>query len=227
MFKNIQFSLPVHVRHTMDPKFIFVLFFVEIGSLVFTILHIVAPELHVYSAYNQIPVVYDMPPKAYSCFSAINYCVYEHNDLRFLKGLDLVFISIIIIFYGCLITIILRQWENVKIRANLKITWYGALELFLVLTLALHVLLMIILLERDTANTDQCNKQTRLVRAENLFNNFVLSVIELTYVAFDLVNRQASPVHTAEQSFQYEIPAAEPLRLPSSQKTYRISQNWN
>lgn len=227
MFKNIQFSLPVHVRHTMDPKFIFVLFFVEIGSLVFTILHIAAPEIHVYSAYNQIPVVYEVPPQTYSCFSSINYCIYEHKDLRFLKGLDLIFISIIIVCYGCLFTIILCQWENVKIRRSLKITWYGALELFLVLTLALHVLLMIILLERDTANTDQCNKQNRLVRAENLFNNFVLSVIELTYVAFDLVNRQASPVHTAEQAFQYEIPAAEPLRLPSSQKNYRISQNWN
>ena len=227
MFKNIQLSLPVHVRHTMDPKFIFVLFFVEVGSLIFNILHIAASELHVYSAYSQIPVVYDIPPKAYSCFSSINYCIYEHRELRFLKGLDLVFISIIIICYGCLFTIILREWENIKIRADVKITWYGALELFILLTLALHALLMIVLIERDTANTDQCNKQNRLLRAENLFNNFVLTILEISYVAFDLVNRQASPVEIPELDYGYETTAAERLRLPSSENDYRVPRTRN
>jgi hypothetical protein len=227
MFKRIQISLPANLRDTMDPKFIFVLFFVEVGSLVFNSLHMTASELHVYSAYNELPIIYHIPPKAYSCFSTINYCIYEHKQLRFLKVLDLIFISIIVICYGCLFIIILRKWDNIRIRTNLKITWYAGLEFLILFTLALHTLLIIILFESDTTNTDQCNKPNRLILAENLFNYFVLSILEVAYIGFDLVNRQASPTHTPDQEFEYRTQAAEHRRLPSSENDQRVTRTWN
>ncbi len=227
MFKRIQISLPTDLRHTMDLKFIFVLFFVEVGSLIFNSLHMAASELHVYNAYNELPVIYHVSSKPYTCFSNINYCIYEHKYLLFLKVLDLVFISIIIVCYGSLFIIILRKWENIKIRSNLKITWYAALELLVLFTLALHTLLIIILFERDTVNIDQCNRQNRLVRAENIFNYFVLSILEVSYIGFDLVNRQATSIHTPHQVFEYGAQAGEHLRLPSSENDQRVTRNWN
>ncbi len=86
----------------MDQKFIFVLFFVEIGSLIFNSIHIAASELHVYNAYNELPIIYHIFEKVYSCFSTMNYCIYEDKQLSFMKVLDLVFISIMVICYCCL-----------------------------------------------------------------------------------------------------------------------------
>ncbi|CAF3569485.1 unnamed protein product [Rotaria socialis] len=227
MLKSIQTSLPTNLRNTMDPKFIFVLFFVEVGSLIFNSLHIAASELHVHNAYNQLPVIYHISANSYSCFSSINYCIYEQKQLRFLKFLDLMFISIIVICYGCLFTIIICQWGNIKIRPNLKITWYSALELFVLLVLALHTLLMIILFERDTANTNQCNKQNGLVRVENLFNYFVLSILEVAYICFDLVNRQMSSIPIPHPDFEYGAQTAERIRLPSSENNHHVIRTWN
>jgi hypothetical protein len=226
MFKRIQISLPKNVRHTMDPKFLFVLFFVEIGSLIFNSFHMAAPELHVYNAYNELPLIHHMPPKVYSCFSNINYCVYEHKQLFFLEILDLVFISIIVLCYGCLFIIILRKWDNIRIRSNLRITWYAGIELLVLFALALHTLLMIVLFERDTENTDQCNRQNRLVRAENIFNYFVLSILEVSYIGFDLVNRQVSSNNTPHEEFEYGAQAVEHRRLPSSENDHRVTRNW-
>ncbi len=186
-----------------------------------------ASELHVYNAYNQLPVMYHMSSRVYSCFSNINYCVYEHKKLRFLKVLDLVFILIIVICYSCLFIIILRKWENIKIRSNLKITWCAGIQLLVLFTLALHTLLIVILFERDIVNTDQCDKQNRLVRAENLFNYFVISILEVTYIGFDLVNRQVSSIHTLDEDFEYEAQATGHLRLPSSENDHRIIKTWN
>jgi hypothetical protein len=226
MFKSIHISLPRNLRHTMDPKFIFVLFFVEIGSLIFNSLHMAASELHVYSAYNQLPVIYHISSKPYSCFSPINYCIYEQQQLRFLKALDLIFISTIVICYACLFIVIVRKWESIKIRSNLRITWYVGLQLLVLLILALHTLLMIILLERDTVNTNQCNKENRLVRVENLFNYFVLTILEVAYIGFDLVNQQASSIDTPQQEFEYGSQALEHLRTPSSEKDHRPTRIW-
>ena len=222
MFKRIQLTLPGNLRQTMDPKFIFVLFFVEVGSLIFNSLHLIASELHVYNAYNEVPVIYHMSSKVYSCFSTINYCIYEHKQLLLLKILDLVFISIIVISYGCLFIIILRQWETIKIRPHLKITWYAGIQFLVLFTLALHTLLIILLLERDTVNTNQCSKQNRLIRAENIFNYFVLSVLEIAYIAFDLVNRQVTPSDSLKQEFEYETQEADHLRIPTSENGQRI-----
>lgn len=227
MFKSIKIKLPASRQHTMDPKFIFVLFFVEIGSLIFNSLHMAASELHVYNSYNEIPMVYHISEKPYSCFSNINYCIYEDKQLRFLKVLDLVFISFIVICYGCLFMIILLKWENVKIRSNIKITWYAGLQLLVLLILALHTLLMVILFERDAVNTNNCNRQNRLVRVENVFNYFVLSILEVAYVGFNLVNRQASPVHTPPEDYEYPPEATEHFHLPSSSENdHRVTKIW-
>lgn len=226
MFKNIQINLPMSVRHTMDPKFVFVLFFVEVGSLIFNSLHMAASELHVYNVYNEIPVVYHVSSKPYSCFSNINYCVYEDKQLHFLKVLDLIFISIIVLCYGFLFTMIVLKWENIKIYPSVKITWYTGLQFLVLFTLALHTLLIIILFERDTVNTDRCDKQNRLVRAENVFNYFVLSILEVAYIAFDLVNRQVSSIHDPHQEFNYGDQAAEHLHLPL-ETDHRITRTWN
>ncbi|UJR34397.1 hypothetical protein I4U23_021804 [Adineta vaga] len=193
MFKSIQINLPLNRHHTLDPKFIFILFCVEVGSLIFNSLHMFSPELHVYNAYNEIPVVYQASSKGYSCFSNINYCIYENKQLRFLKILDLIFISIIVLFYICLFILLIRRWENIQIRSNIKITYYSLLQLFLILILSLHILVMIIYFERDTTTNNQCNQQNRLIRLENIFNYFLLSIIEISYMTFDLINRQASP----------------------------------
>jgi H+/Cl- antiporter ClcA len=227
MFKSIQISLPKSRRHTLDPKFILVLFFVEVGSLIFNSLHLAAPELHVYNAYNEIPVIYHISSKSYSCFSNINYCVYEDKQMRFLKVLDMIFISIILICYGSLFIIILRKWENIRMRSNLRITWYAGLQLLVLFALALHTLLMIILVERNALNANQCNEQNLLIRVENLFNYFVLSILEVAYIGFNLVNRQVLSIHTPQQEFEYGAQAAEHLHLPSPENDHRVSRTWN
>ena len=227
MFKSIRISLPAHIQQTVDPKFLFVLFFIEIGSLVFNSFHMAASELHVYNAYNELPVIYQISSKPYSCFANINYCVYEQKQVLFLKILYLVFISIIILCYATLFTIIVRHWENLKLRSNIKITWYGAVELLVLFTLALRTLLIVILFERDNVNTDRCNQQNRLVRAENIFNYFVLSILELSYIGFDLINRQVTNVDAPNDELEYGGEAAEHLRPPVLESDHHVLRNWN
>ena len=192
---------PLIPQKTMDPKFIVVLFCVETGALVFNSIHAAAPQIHIYNSYNQKPIIYNQSSQLYSCFQAVNYCIYEHTELRFLKVIHLIFTSMIVIFYFSLFIIIRHKWENTKIQQNLGITWYGAMELSVLLTLALHTLLMAIIYERDYLNIKQCNKDSRLVRGENLFTHVVLSILEITYIGFDILNRQAS-IHALHQKFE-------------------------
>ncbi|CAF3907006.1 unnamed protein product [Adineta steineri] len=222
MANSINNRLPMHFRPTLDPKFLFVLFLIEIGSLVFNSLHLTAPEFQFYTAYNELPAIYEIASQPYSCFANINYCVYEQKQLFFLKALDLVFISIIVLCYGFLFIIILFKWEKSKIRSNIKITWYAAFELSALLTLSLHTLVMIILFERNTINTDQCNKQNRLIRAENIFNYFVLSILEVAYIGFDLVNRQTASHQTSDQELQLKPAPAEHQHLHPSQNDQAV-----
>ena len=197
-------------QKTMDPKFIVVLFCVEAGALVFNSIHVKAPEMHIYNSYNEAPILYHTSSRNYSCFSTINYCIYEHVQLRFLKIVHLVFVLIIVICYFALFLIILRKWENRKIRGDLGITWYGAIQLVVLLTLALHTLLMVILYERDYINIRKCNKESRLVRGENLFTYLVLSMLEIAYIGFDILNRQAS-IHALHQDYEYRARQAAQL----------------
>ncbi|CAF2679435.1 unnamed protein product [Rotaria sp. Silwood2] len=210
MLKHSQNSLPTVPQKTMDPKFIVVLFCVEAGALVFNSLHVRAPEVHLYNSYNQIPIIYNVSSQNYSCFTIVNYCIYEHQDLRFLKLIHLIFILIIVMCYLFLFIIILRKWENTKIRTDLGITWYGAIQLLVLLTLALHTLIMVILYERDHLNIYKCSKESRLVRGENLFTYVVLSMLEVAYIGFDILNRQAS-IHALHQTFEYRARVAEHL----------------
>lgn len=193
---------------TMDPKFIVVLFCVETGALVFNSIHAKASEIHIYNSYNEQPRHVNISSKIYSCFSSINYCIYEHEQLRFLKIIHLIFVLIIVICYFCLFTIILRKWETRKVRHDLGITWYGAIQLLVLLTLALHTLLMVILYERDYINIRQCNKENRLVRGENLYTYVVLSMLEIAYIGFDILNRQAS-IHAVHQDYEHRARQAE------------------
>ncbi|CAF1482228.1 unnamed protein product [Adineta ricciae] len=208
--KHSQHSLPMIPQKTMDPKFIVVLFCVEAGALFFNSLHVRAPEIYLYNAYNQLPITYNISAQTYSCFAKVNHCIYEHKQLRFLKTIHIVFISIIVLCYLSLFVIILRKWENSKVRKDLGITWYGAIQLLVLLTLALHTLLMVILYERDYLNIYQCSRESRLVRAENLFTYVVLSMLEVAYIGFDILNRQAS-IHALHQNFEYRARAAEHL----------------
>ncbi len=201
-------SLPAVHQKTMDPKFIVVLFCVEAGALVFNSIHAKASEIHIYKSYNNKPLIYNLSSQIYSCFPTVNYCIYEHKQLRFLKLIHLIFITIIVSCYLCLFTIILRKWENSRVRHDLGITWYGAIQLLVLLTLALHTLLMVILYERDYSNIKQCNIESRLVRAENLFTYVVLSMLEIAYIGFDILNRQAS-IHALHQDFEYRARQAE------------------
>jgi hypothetical protein len=201
-------SLPPVPQKTMDPKFIVVLFCVEAGALAFNSIHVKAPEIHIYNSYNEKPIINNLSSRSYYCFSSINHCIYEHKQLRFLKTIHLIFISIIVICYFTLFTIILRKWENTKIRTDLGITWYGAMQLLVLLTLALHTLLMVILYERDYINIRQCNKDSRLVRGENLFTYVILSILEIAYIGFDILNRQAS-IHAVHQNLEYRARQAE------------------
>ncbi|CAF1608182.1 unnamed protein product [Rotaria magnacalcarata] len=210
ILKQSQNSLPSVPQKTMDPKFIVVLFCVETGALVFNSLHVRAAEVHLYNAYNQIPILHNISSKFYSCFTTVNHCIYEHEDLRFLKLIHLIFISIIVLCYFFLFFIILCKLENTKIRINLGITWYGAIQLLVLLTLALHTLIMVILYERDHLNIYKCNKESRLVRGENLFTYVVLSMLEVAYIGFDILNRQAS-IHALHQNFEYRARFAEHL----------------
>jgi hypothetical protein len=206
--KQSEYSLPAVSWKTMDPKFIVVLFCVEAGALVFNSIHVKAPEIHIYNSYNQKPTIYNISSQIYSCFPTINHCIYEHKQLRFLKVIHLIFVFIIVICYLCLFTLILRKWENAKVRRDLGITWYGAIQLLVLLTLALHTLLMILLYERDYMNIKQCNEESRLVRGENLFTYVVLSILEIAYIGFDILNRQAS-IHAVHQDFKYRARQAE------------------
>jgi hypothetical protein len=210
VLKHSQNSLPTIPQKTMDPKFIVVLFCVEAGALVFNSLHVQAPEIHIYNAYNQLPRIYNLSSQIYSCFSTVNHCIYEHKHLRFLKVIHIIFISIIVMCYLFLFILILRKWENTKVRNDLGITWYGGIQLLVLLTLALHTLLMVILYERDHLNINKCNKESRLVRGENLFTYVVLSMLEVAYIGFDILNRQAS-IHALHQNFEYRARAAEHL----------------
>ena len=206
--KHSQNSLPTVPQKTMDPKFIVVLFCVEAGALVFNSIHVQAPEIHLYNAYNQIPIAHNISSHLYFCFTSVNHCIYEHRHLRFLKVIHLIFIVMIVLCYLSLFLIILCKWENVKIRNDLGITWYGAIQLLVLLTLALHTLLMVILYERDHLNIYKCNKESRLVRGENLFTYVVLSMLEVAYIGFDILNRQAS-IHALHQNFEFRARAAE------------------
>ncbi len=195
-------SLPIIPQKTMDPKFIVVLFCVEAGAFVFNSVHVKAAEIYIYNSYNQKPIVYNLSSQMYSCFLTINHCIYGHKQLRFLKIIHLIFISMIILCYFCLFTIILRRWENSKVQNDLGITWYGAIQLLVLLTLALNTLLTVILYERDYIHMKQCNKESHLVRGENLFTYVVLSILEIAYIGFDILNRQAS-IHALHQNFEY------------------------
>ena len=210
ILKQSQNSLRTIPQKTMDPKFIVVLFCVEAGALVFNSIHVRASEMHIYNAYNQIPVIFNISSQIYSCFTKVNYCIYEHKHLRFLKVTHLIFIVIIVLCYFFLFFIILRKWENWKVRNDLGITWYGGIQLLVLLTLALHTLLMVILYERDHLNIYKCNKESRLVRGENLFTYVVLSMLEVAYIGFDILNRQAS-IHALHQNFENRARAAEHL----------------
>ena len=198
----------------MDPKFLFILLGVEIGFLIFNSIQMGASEIHVYSAYNQLPVITAISSASYSCFHTINYCVFGNTQQRFLNIIDLLFISLIVICYSCLITILLRKWENVKIRSNLRITWYVALELLILLIIALRVLLMIIRIERNIGNTHQCSRQNNLVRIENAFTHFFLSIVEAAYIGFDLVNQQTTPRQNLNQTLKHQSEENKNLRFP-------------
>ena len=206
----------------MDATFICVLFCIELASLIFKSIHTATSELHVYSAYNQLPVVYHESSKAYSCFASLNYCVYGSRELRWLKILDLFFILTIVVCYGCLVVILNRQRENTRIRSDSTITWYTVLQLITLFALALHTLLIIIFFERDTLKTDRCNKQSRLIRIENLFNHFALSILEVAYLTIDLVNRQSSFIRVPVKQTTNMAPASEQIRLPATKADYRL-----
>ena len=210
ILKHSTISLPTIPQKTMDPKFIVVLFCVEAGALVFNSIHVQAHEIHLYNAYNQIPITHNISSQLHFCFTSVNHCIYEHRHLRFLKIAHLIFIVIIVLCYLFLFMLILRKWENTKIRSDLGITWYGAIQLLVLLTLALHTLLMVILYERDHLNIFKCNKESRLVRGENLFTYVVLSMLEVAYIGFDILNRQAS-IHALHQNFEFRARAAEHL----------------
>ncbi|CAF1005992.1 unnamed protein product [Adineta steineri] len=216
-------SLPTVPQKTMDPKFIVVLFCVEFGALVFNSIHVKAPEMHIYKSYNRKPMIYNFSSQTYSCFSSINYCIYEHKQLRFLKIVHVIFISIIVSCYFGLITIIFRKWENSKVRHDLGITWYGAIQLLDLLTLALHTLLMVILYERDYSNIKQCHIESHLVRTENLFTYVVLSMLEIAYIGFDILNRQAS-IHALHQDFEYRARQAEQT-ASSDESNFRLKSH--
>jgi hypothetical protein len=222
IMKHSQSSLPTIPQKTMDPKFIVVLFCVEAGALVFNSFHVQAPPIDLHNAYNQIPITHNISSQVYWCFTAVNHCIYEHEHLRFLKVTHLIFIVNIVICYFVLFVLILNQWENVKIRSDLGITWYGALQLVVLLTLALHTLLMVILYERDHLNIYQCNRESRLVRGENLFTYVVLSILEVAYIGFDILNRQAS-IHALHQNFEYRARAAEHLTPSEDYNTMNIA----
>ncbi|CAM2707818.1 unnamed protein product [Rotaria socialis] len=207
-------------QKTMDPKFIVVLFCVEAGALVFNAIHVKAPEIHIYNSYNQKPIIFNQSSaQIYSCFLTINYCVYEHKQLRFLKVIHVIFISIIVTCYCGLFTIILRKGANVRVQNDLGITWYGALQLVVLLTLALHTLLMVIIYERDYSNVKNCNEDSRLIRAENLFTYVVLSMLEIAYIGFDILNRQVT-IHALHQNFEHRARQAE-HQIPSSSYNLR------
>ena len=206
--KQSHLSLPAIPQKTMDPKFIVVLFCVEAGALVFNSIHVKAPEIHIYNSYNEKPIRWNISSELYFCFPTINHCIYEHAQLRFLKTIHLSFVLIIVICYFALFTIILRRWETQRVRHDLGITWYGAIQLSVLLTLALHTLLMVILYERDYINIKQCNKESRLVRGENLFTYVVLSMLEIAYIGFDILNRQAT-IHAVHQDFEHRARQAE------------------
>jgi hypothetical protein len=210
ILKHSQASLPTIPQKTMDPKFIVVLFCVEAGALVFNSLHVNAPEIHLYNSYNQIPIEYNISSKIYTCFSTVNHCIYEHKHLLSLKIVHLVFIAIIVMCYLILFIIIFCKWENTTVRKDLGITWYGAIQLLDLLTLSLHTLLMVILYERDYLNIYKCNKESRLVRGESLFTYVVLSLLEVAYIGFDILNRQAS-IHALHQTLECRARAAEHL----------------
>ena len=205
----------------MDPKFIVVLFCVEAGALVFNSIHVKAAEIHIYNSYDEEPRRVNVSSTLYFCFQTINHCIYEHVQLRFLKTIHLSFVLIIVICYFALFTIILRRWETRRVRHDLGITWYGAIQLSVLLTLALHTLLMVILYERDYINIKQCNKESRLVRGENLFTYVVLSMLEIAYIGFDILNRQAT-IHAVHQDFEHRARQAEHI-LPLEEYRSQLS----
>ncbi|CAF2804362.1 unnamed protein product [Rotaria sp. Silwood2] len=173
--KQSDHNMPTISQTTMDTKFIVVLFCVETGAWGFNSIHVKAPEIHIYNSYNQKPILYNQSSQIYLCFLTINHCIYEHKQLRFLKVMHLIFVSIIVVCYFSLFTIMLRKWENAKVQNDLDITWYSAIELLVLLTLALHTLLMVIIYERDYINIKHCNENSRLIRGENLFTYVVLT----------------------------------------------------
>jgi len=115
--------LPTIPQKTMDPKFIVVLFCVEFGALVFNSIHANAPEMHIYNSYDRQPTKLNISSQIYFCFKQINHCIYEHNQLRFLKIIHLAFITLIVLCYLLLFIIILGKWGTKRVRNDLGITW--------------------------------------------------------------------------------------------------------
>ncbi|CAF4539172.1 unnamed protein product, partial [Rotaria sp. Silwood2] len=81
-----------------------------------------------------------------------------------------------------------------------------------VLILALHTHLIVILYKRDYLNINKCNKESCLVHEENLFTYAVLSMLQVAYIGFDILNHQAS-IHALPENCEYLARAAEHLAL--------------
>ncbi|CAF1392132.1 unnamed protein product [Rotaria sordida] len=184
----------------------------QTSALVFNSIHVKVSKIHIYNLYNQKPIICNESPQIYLCFLTINHCIYEHKQLRFRKIIHLIFIVIIVVCYFSLFIIILR------------ITWYGAIQLLVLLTFALYTLLMVIIYEHDYINIKHCNEDSRLVCGENLFIYVVLSMLEIAYIGFDILNRQVS-IHALHQNFEYRarqaghIASSEDLTLITKQNS--------
>jgi hypothetical protein len=176
----------------MDPKIVFMLFVVEVSALIFTLSHLRAPEIQLHNAYNQGPVIYSKsrPPQLYYCFAHVNQCVYnEHLHLFPLHILHLIFISITIFCYICVLIILNYGWEEYKMPSDrcYGIKFYRMFQMIIILCLFANTIFLGMSYWQDDLQIHACNEVGRLVRIENMVTYIIINVLETVYNIVDML----------------------------------------
>ena len=180
----------------MDPKIVFMLFVIEVSALVFTIFHLRAPEIQLFNAYNQDPMMYSkpLPPQRYFRFAHVHQCVYnEHLHLFPLHILHLIFISITIFCYICVLIILKCGWEESKMPSDqcYGIKFYRMFQMIIILCLFANSIFLGMSYWQDDLQIHACNEVSRLVRIENMVTYIIINVLETVYNIVDMLAHKA------------------------------------
>lgn len=212
----------------MDPKIVFMLFLIEIAALVFTTLHLLAPEISLYNAYNQEPTDCSrtLTSQRLYCFTDVNHCVYnEHLRLQPLHVLHMVFICFTVFSYICILIILLFHCESHKIPGGkyCGCTFYRFFQMIIILSLCLNSLLLGITYWQDGIQIHQCSQVSRLVRIENMVTYIIVNILEVVYNTIDILTDKAK-INQELNEMRDQINGAGVNQFDENDSTVRIER---